>query len=109
MTDDDGDSVQEEDDTPTGETTLDTVPGTYFTSPNAPINDNECFNVSMTLANKAFMHRMLPDFPDFDDEPRTAAQQFALDRYSRASFQGILRDTEAAKNSTCGHEQFLAL
>jgi hypothetical protein len=63
----------------------------------------------MQLANKAFMHRIMPQIPEFDDVRRTRAQRFVLERYSRAAFQGILPDTGAAKKSTGGHEQFLAL
>ena len=46
----------------------------------------------------------------FNGLPNEAvAENFVLDRYSQSSFQGIIPDTGAAKSSTGGLEQFLAL
>src|SRR5205814_5271976 len=74
--------------------------------------DDQYFAASY-LMDQAFRHRLNPQQilkdEDIGQHDRNQPQQFFLDRYDRARFQGILPDTGAANSSTAGKGQFLAL
>ncbi|RKF71399.1 hyporthetical protein [Golovinomyces cichoracearum] len=81
-----------------------------FTSPWAPTSSKTRLFATEILENGAFSYQIAPHLSKFNSPlSEEEAQLFVLDRYSQSSFQGILPDTGAAKNSTGGLNQFLAL
>ena len=70
--------------------------------------DDTSYYAAAYLSDQAFLHRMTGDAPS--ERPKSVeASQFLLeDRYT-GTFQGILPDTGAARASTAGKQQFLAL
>lgn len=70
----------------------------------------ETNEAAIYLKNQAFLHRLTVDdiFQDVGKEVYPASQ-FVFDRYSAGTFQGILPDTGAARVSTAGKSQYLAL
>ena len=73
---------------------------------NAASDGNESYLTTAYLCDEAFRCRMRATDTI---EPQQEAHQFTLDRYSEGIFQGIMPDTGAAKVSTAGKGQFLAL
>lgn len=59
------------------------------------------------LGNNAFTHRLIA--PEEIDQDFIESSQFMLNNYSDERFQGIIPDTGAAKQSTAGKRQYLAL
>lgn len=61
------------------------------------------------LCQEAFMHRLTGENA-YHELITVPADQFVIDeRYTVKKFQGILVDTGAARNSTAGKQQYLAL
>ena len=71
-------------------------------------SDNGQYLTAAYLSNRAFQHRVNPS-PVGTEAKDTGDTMFVLDRYSRSVFQGIMPDTGAARVSTAGKEQCLAL
>ena len=62
------------------------------------------------LTNQAFLHQLTGEDVFRTNNSDVPATQFMIqDRYSKMRFQGILPDTGAARVSTAGKEQYLAL
>jgi len=81
---------------------------TFFTQPS--IDGPTVFS---ELRNQATAHALTHENPLEEPPPSKPAKSdeiFTLDeRYSAATFHGIMPDTGAAEKSTAGHEQYLAL
>ncbi|KJZ80489.1 hypothetical protein HIM_00339 [Hirsutella minnesotensis 3608] len=70
-------------------------------------HNDSFYTAANFLSNEAFRHRVSP--VGITSSTGDEAIQFVLDRYSQASFQGIMPDTGAACISTGGIEQLHAL
>jgi len=67
--------------------------------------EDDQFVTAAYLCNEAFKHRLLPTVANQGNENGV----FTLDKYADQEFQGIMPDTGAARVSTAGKDQFLAL
>ncbi|KJZ68969.1 hypothetical protein HIM_11642 [Hirsutella minnesotensis 3608] len=73
-------------------------------------NHPEQWHASQMLCQQAFNHLITGEDAYCTEQDTVPASQFIIeDRYSKDRFQGILIDTGAAKVSTAGHSQYLAL
>jgi len=69
--------------------------------------DSTQYSTAAYLSDNSVRHRLTAQ-PEQGQE-KTEAEHFILDRYSNATFQGIIADTGAAKVSTAGKGQYIAL
>ncbi|KAM4061308.1 cwf18 domain containing protein [Hirsutella rhossiliensis] len=68
------------------------------------------WQASQMLCQQAFNHLITGEDAYRTDQNTVPASQFVIeDRYSKDKFQGIMIDTGAAKVSTAGHSQYIAL
>ncbi|KJZ69913.1 hypothetical protein HIM_10698 [Hirsutella minnesotensis 3608] len=73
-------------------------------------NHPEQWQASQMLCQQAFNHLITGEDAYRTDQNTVPASQFVIeDRYSKDKFQGIMIDTGAAKVSTAGHSQYIAL
>ncbi|KJZ68485.1 hypothetical protein HIM_12126 [Hirsutella minnesotensis 3608] len=77
---------------------------------NGTDNHPKQWQASQMLCQQAFNHLITGEDVYQTDQTTVPASQFVIDdRYSKDKFQGIMIDTGAAKVSTAGHSQYIAL
>src|ERR1700722_18324664 len=83
-----------------------------------PFTDSQAFNITTVLANRLFIHLIIPKnqyastparpIMDVTDYKQDLFAYITIERYTPKEFYGVIIDIGASKKSTAGYRQYLA-